>query len=79
MSISGYPVLYSHNVIIMSQVYHIRCQVISYKCQVLSNSMTGDETIDINYCITQYKKTVPIQGIGTNTKNWYRCGRSVQI
>ena len=41
-SISGYRVLHSHNVIIKSQVYHIRCQVIA--CQVSGDNkqVSGD-------------------------------------
>ena len=52
---SGYQVLYSRKVIIMSQVNHIRCQVITYKsqvitdrCPVLSGDMLCDYTTSVN-------------------------------
>jgi len=46
MGILGYQVLHSCNVIIMSQMYHIRCQmiacqVITDRCQMSSNSMVS--------------------------------------
>jgi len=34
-----------------------------------SDSMSSNNTTDFNYRVTQYKKMVLIQEIGTNTKN----------
>ena len=36
-------------------------------------------TVDVNYHISQYKKTVLIQRFGRNTKKQYRYRKSVQI
>jgi len=52
---SGHQVLYSRKVIIMSQINHIRCQVITYKsqvitdmCPVLSGDMPSDHMTSVN-------------------------------
>ena len=52
---SGYQVLHSHKVIIVSQVFHIRCQVIAHRsqvitdrCPMLSGDMPSDHMTSVN-------------------------------
>jgi len=43
--------------------------MIASKNQLLSNSMSSGKYNRYHYYVAQYRKTIPIQGIGTNTKN----------
>ena len=54
-------------------------QVIACRSQVSSNRMSSNEHSRFHYRISQYRKTVPIQRISTNTGRQYRYKRSVQI
>jgi len=47
--------------------------------QVSSNSMSGGKHNRYHYCVAQYRKTVPIQGISMNTGKRYRYRGSVRI
>ena len=41
--------------------------------------MSGDSTTDVYCCITQYRKIILIQEIGTHTGKWYQYKGLVRI
>jgi len=81
-SISGYQLLLSRNMIIMSQVLsmagdnmHVSGDNVqvsgesTISVNISSENMSSNSTTDINCHITQYRKMILIHEIGTNTKN----------